>query len=130
VNKQGHQVLGDGGAITFKPEGGRISISADGSLVQGEQAVGRLPIYDFKDTDRLRRIGDGMLAADDPKVQPQPVEKPEIVSGMLETSNVQPLQEMVNMITVSRAYEANQRLINTEDDILAKGIQTLGGLSA
>lgn len=130
VNKQGHPVLGDGGPIAFKPEGGRISISPDGSLVQGEQAVGRLPIYDFKDTTTLRRIGDGMLAPEDPTVQPQLMEKPEIVSGVLETSNVQPLQEMVNMITVSRAYEANQRLINTEDDILAKGIQTLGGLSA
>ena len=58
------------------------------------------------------------------------LEKPEILGGSLESSNVQPLQEMVSMITVSRAYEANQKLINTEDDILAKGIQTLGGLSA
>lgn len=130
VNKQGRPVLGPDGPITFRPEGGRISISADGSLVQGEQAVGKLPIYDFKDTDELRRVGDGLLDAKDAKVQPQLVAKPEIVGGVLEMSNVQPLKEMVNMITVSRAYEANQKVILANNDLLEKAIQSLGATSA
>jgi flagellar basal-body rod protein FlgF len=130
VNKAGFAVLGDGGPITLKAEGGRISLSADGTLVQGETAVGKLPIYDFKDTDKLRRMGDGMLTAEDPKVQPQAMEKPEIVSGVLEMSNVQPLQEMVNMITVSRAYEANQKIIISQDELMEKAIQSLGATSA
>lgn len=130
VNKAGHQVLGDSGPITFKPEGGRISLSADGSLVQGDQAVGKLPIFDFKDTDKLRRLGDGMLAAEDENVQPKTIENPEIVSGVLEMSNVQPLQEMVNMITVSRAYEANQKVIISNNDLLEKAITSLGAANA
>jgi flagellar basal body rod protein FlgG len=130
VNKAGFPVLGDGGPITFKPEGGRLSLTPDGTLVQGELAVGKLPIYDFKDTDKLRRMGDGMLAAEDTNVQPQMVEKPEIVSGVLEMSNVQPLQEMVNMITVSRAYEANQKVVTSNDELLEKAIQSLGAVSA
>jgi len=130
VNKQGRAILGDGGPIVLRPEGGRLSISADGTLVQGDTTIGKLPVYDFKDADKLRRMGDGLLAADDPNVQPQMMEKAEVVGGMLEMSNVQPLQEMVNMITVSRAYEANQRVIMSHDEVLEKAIQSLGGLSA
>jgi flagellar basal body rod protein FlgG len=63
-------------------------------------------------------------------VQPKPIEKPEIISGVLEMSNVQPLQEMVNMITVSRAYEANQKVIISNDDLMEKAIQSLGAASA
>ncbi|MGB8168474.1 MAG: flagellar hook-basal body protein [Chthoniobacteraceae bacterium] len=126
VNKAGRPVFGDGGPIVFKPEGGKISLSADGTLVQGEAAVGKLPIYDFKDTDKLRRMGDGLLNAEDEKVQPKLVETPEIINGVLEMSNVQPLQEMVNMITVARAYEANQKVIISGNDLLEKAIQSLG----
>lgn len=130
VNKAGRPILGDGGPIVFKPEGGRISLSADGELVQGEETVGKLPIFDFKDTDKLRRMGDGLLNAEDENVQPQMMEKPEIVSGVLEMSNVQPLQEMVNMITVSRAYEANQKVIISNNDLLEKAISSLGAANA
>ncbi len=130
VSKQGLPVLGEGGPLVFKPEGGRLSMAADGTLVQGETAVGKLPIYDFKETDKLRRMGDGLLTAEDPNVQPKAMDKPEIVGGMLEMSNVQPLQEMVNMITVSRAYEANQRVVMSHNEALEKAIQTLGNLSA
>jgi flagellar basal-body rod protein FlgF len=101
VNKAGRPVLGIDGPIIFKPEGGPISVSSDGTLVQGDAAVGKLPIYDFKDTDKLRRMG-----------------------------NVQPLQEMVNMITVSRAYEANQKVIISGNDLLEKAIQSLGATNA
>lgn len=45
-------------------------------------------------------------------------------------SNVQPLQEMVNMITVSRAYEANQKVIISNNDLLEKAIQSLGAANA
>ncbi len=130
VNKAGRPVLGVDGPIIFKPEGGQISVSADGTLVQGDAAVGKLPIYDFKDTDKLRRMGDGLLNAEDEKVQPQLLEKGELVNGVLEMSNVQPLQEMVNMITVSRAYEANQKVIISGNDLLEKAIQSLGATNA
>jgi flagellar basal-body rod protein FlgF len=126
VNKQGFPVLGESGPITFKPEGGAISVSPDGTVAQGEQAVGKLPIYDFKDTDKLRRMGDGMLTAEDSSVQPKPVQSPQVAGGVLEMSNVQPLQEMVNLITVSRAYESNQKVITSNDELLDKAIQSLG----
>lgn len=130
VNKLGRPVLGETGPIIFRPEGGRISITTDGTLVQGEQAIGKLPVFDFKDTDKLQRITDGLLAPENPNVQPKPVQNAGVLSGVLEMSNVQPLREMVNLITVSRAYEANQRVVLAHNDLLEKAIQSLGSMSA
>jgi flagellar basal-body rod protein FlgF len=130
VNKAGKPVLSESGPIVLRPDGGKLSISGDGTIVQGETPLGKLPIYNFPDSEELMRIGDGLLTPKNEEVAPAKMDKPEIVGGMLEMSNVQPLQEMVNMITVSRAYEANQRVITSQDELLGKAIQTLGSLSA
>lgn len=125
VNKLGHPVLGDGGPITLRPEGGRLSINADGAIVQGDQIIGRIGLVDFADPSLLRRIGDGMLGPGE-GVQPTPIERPKVLTGALESSNVVGLQEMVNLITVSRAYEASQRVIQSHDENAGKAIQSLG----
>jgi flagellar basal body rod protein FlgG len=126
VNKLGFPVLGDGGPITLRPDGGRLSINADGAIVQGEQTIGRIGLVDFADPSALRRIGDGLLGPASGGAQPTPIAQPKVVNGALETSNVVGLQEMVNLITVARAYEASQRVIAAHDENAAKAIQQLG----
>ena len=118
--------MGDGGPITLRAGGGRVSVNPDGMIVQGETQVGKVAVYDFADPSKLRRIGDGLLAPSDASVRSTTVEKPNILGGSLEGSNVSPLQEMVSLITVSRAYEANQRLIIANDETTGKAIQSLG----
>ncbi|MCK5737322.1 MAG: flagellar biosynthesis protein FlgC, partial [Spirochaetaceae bacterium] len=46
------------------------------------------------------------------------LERPGILQGFLEGSNVNPVTEMVNLIEVNRAYEANQKVITTQDSLL------------
>jgi len=46
--------------------------------------------------------------------------RPKVVQGFVEASNVNPIMEMVNMIDVNRAYEANQKSIQSEDSMLGK----------
>lgn len=130
VTKQGLPVMGESGPINFKTGSGPITINAEGTIAQADQAVGKLSVYNFPDTDKLRRIGDGMLAPSDPTITPERVEKPEVLNGFLEGSNVSSLSEMVNLITVSRAYEASQKIIQSQDDSMGKAIQTLGNPSA
>jgi flagellar basal body rod protein FlgG len=48
----------------------------------------------------------------------------------IESSNVTPMSEMVNLIAVSRAYEAAQRAITSLDDLISKAIGTLGTTTA
>ena len=126
VTKQGYPVMGDGGPITLRPGGGRITITSEGTIVQGETQIGKIAVHDFADPSKLRRIGDGLLAPVDPSIQPTPIEKPSVMGGALEGSNVSPLREMVNLVTVSRAYEANQRLLVANDETTGKAIQALG----
>ena len=48
----------------------------------------------------------------------------------IESSDVTPMSEMVNLIAVSRAYEAAQRAMTSLDDLIAKAIGTLGTTTA
>jgi flagellar basal body rod protein FlgG len=125
VNKHGHPVMGDGGPITFRPGGGRISINPEGSILQGDIPVAKLPIYEFADPQVLRRVEDGMLAPKDGSA-PQPMERASVLTSTLEGSNVKPLEEMVNLITIARSYESSQRVITAHDEAADKAIQILG----
>ena len=49
-----------------------------------------------------------------------------IEQGVLETSNVQVVSEMVNMITIQRAYEAGQKVITAVDETLDKSVNDVG----
>jgi flagellar basal-body rod protein FlgG len=50
----------------------------------------------------------------------------EILQGFLESSNVNPIFEMISIIEVQRAFEANTRVITTVDSTLATSIRDLG----
>ena len=45
-------------------------------------------------------------------------ERPRVLQGFVEAANVEPVREMVQMIEVNRAYEANQKVIQTHDTML------------
>ena len=126
VTSQGYPVMGDGGPITMRAGGGRVSINEEGTIVQGDTQVGKIGIYDFADPSKLRRLGDGLLGPADDTVQATTVERPSVIGGSLESSNVSPLREMISLVTISRAYEANQRMILASNETSEKAIQTLG----
>ena len=55
--------------------------------------------------------------------------KPVVQQGFVETSNVQIVREMVNLITTSKQYEKGQKIISTADKILDKAINEMGRVS-
>lgn len=124
VDAQGNQVLGEGGApIQLLQEGGQLGIAPDGTISQGGRAIGKLTIQRFENQQALLPLSGGLFAANG---QPaQPVEQPTLMQGSLETSNVQPVEEMVNLVQISRAYEAARRVITSRDDTMDKTIRAL-----
>ena len=75
------------------------------------------------------RVGDGLSKIVNSRAAgaaPTPVEKPELLQGYLEGSNVTPLREMVDLVLISRAYEANQKMITTVDEQTQKALDALG----
>jgi flagellar basal-body rod protein FlgF len=126
VTGSGDQVLSDGGApITLVAGGGALTVNTDGTLFQGENSLGRLSVQGFANNADLTPLAGGLFeaAADSP---PQRLDKPELMQGYLEGSNVTPLREMVDLILISRAYEANQKIIQTVDDQMEKTLNALG----
>lgn len=93
-----------------------------GNEWQPEQSLGKLKIVDFKHSRYLVREGNHLYAESKFSGKAQDLEKPRVLQGFLEKSTVQPVDEMVRMIEVQRLYEANQKVIQTTDDLLSQAV--------
>jgi flagellar basal body rod protein FlgG len=119
--------MGDSGPITLKTGSGPVAVNADGEITQADQPIAKLPAYNFSDTSKLRRVGEGLVGPDtDSGMTATKVDHAQILNHYIENSNVSPLTEMVNLVSVSRAYEASQKVVQTSDDNEDKAIQALG----
>jgi flagellar basal body rod protein FlgG len=126
VTSSGHEVLSDAAApIQLLPGGGKVTINQDGRIFQGETPIGRLSVQRFENPAQLIPIAGGFFRAPD-GLEPEAVDEPELLQGYLEGSNVTPLREMVDLVLISRAYEANQKIINTVDQQMQKALEALG----
>jgi flagellar basal body rod protein FlgG len=61
---------------------------------------------------------------------PEALEDGQVVQGAIESSNVLPMEELVSLIQVARAYEASQRSMLSHDDLISKAINSLGSTTA
>ncbi|MBI2511286.1 MAG: flagellar hook basal-body protein [Opitutae bacterium] len=126
VGAGGLPVLTDSGnQITMLPGGGSVTINRDGTIFQGSTALGKLAVEKFTNPSALIPTAGGMFVAG-PNAGKETVDEPELMQGYLEQSNVQPLREMVDLVLISRAYEANQKIITTADQQMEKTLQALG----
>jgi flagellar basal-body rod protein FlgF len=126
TTSSGQQVMTEGGSpLTLIPSGGAVVINPDGSVTQNGTSLGKLSIQNFADTSQLTAGPNGTFvppAGDAPVA----VDKPNLLQGYLEGSNVSPTHEMVDLITISRAYESNQKMISTVDQEMQKTLDALG----
>jgi flagellar basal-body rod protein FlgF len=130
VTKQGFLVMGEGGPIQLDPSNSlSITVGADGSISQGDQLRGKLNLVSFNDPSLLTPAGGGLFMAKDPALQQNSDGTSTIRQGSLEGSNTSSVLEMANLISVMRAYEANQRVIQMQDDRMSKAITELGSPS-
>ncbi len=118
VDAQGRMAAGDGGPLVVPAEVdvSEVQIGTDGRLFAGGAEIGKFRIVDFPGkTDQLVPAGLGCYYA--PKeVSPTSTEDVVVKQGYQEGSNVQMVEELVNLIMVSRVYEANAKLVNTKKD--------------
>lgn len=92
-----------------------------------EQTLGQIELARFINNEGLRSIGDNLYvetpASGEPIFEvPGENNSGEILQRHLETSNVDIVEEMVNMITAQRAYELNSKSVRTADDILGTAV--------
>ena len=131
LNTQGYLVTEDGDYV-LDTQNRRIrlntlqdaQIDSNGRITQNGTAVATIQVADFEDYNYLEKYGETYY---------RPIEgarltrgNAQIKSGYLEMANVQIVSEMVNLIAITRAYESNQKIIQTYDSSLEIAATQLG----
>ena len=133
MTKDGDYVLnangarnGAGGAANYVrvDPNQQVTIDADGIVYQNNVQVAQIGIVDFEDYNYLEKYGENLydtvpgarMRASDARIE----------QGCLEMSNTNIVKEMVEMITITRAYEANQKIVTTIDETIEKAVNTVG----
>ncbi len=127
VTKQGYLVLGDGGPLQLDPANSTpISVSATGEISQGGGLKGRIRLVEFSQPSQLKPIGGGCFLADNPRSQALVAQSSQVRQGLLEGANTSPTTEMASLITAMRMFEANQKVMQMQDERMGRVITDLG----
>ncbi|MCX7655637.1 MAG: flagellar basal-body rod protein FlgF [Treponemataceae bacterium] len=139
--KDGYPVLGEHGPIRVKEHNfkidkeGRVWVNAeypdDPEVFTSKESntwsqtvlLDTLKIVEFENDRYLAKQGNSLYKDTDVSGPARIIEearRPKVIQGFVEASNVNPVIEMVQMIEVNRAYEANQKVIQAEDGMLGK----------
>lgn len=122
VNNRGYRVLGEEGPI--RVNGKEITIRYNGDIVVDGKSVGTLRIVDFEKPYELKRNGYGYFVPPGETTGQSP-ESLELRQGFLEDSNVDPIEEMIQMIELNRNYESCQKSIQAQDETLRLAVNEL-----
>lgn len=124
VDTEGNRLQTENGDAQVPTDAANVAISGDGTIYADGTAIDRIALVDFTNYDYLEKVGDISYKA---------IEGAEMIDaagiiqqGYTEQSNVNAVSEMVDMITITRAYEANQKVIQTTDTMLEKAVNSVG----
>ncbi|TGE40009.1 flagellar hook-basal body protein [Desulfosporosinus fructosivorans] len=116
----GYALQGEGGPIG--PISSEFRVNADGTIIDQGQNAGRLRVVEIP-AEALQREGQSLYNS----AQPVQVSAgAQIRQGAIETSNVDLSGQMVQMMSVMKAYEANQKVVQTQDEMLGKAVNEVG----
>ncbi len=124
ITPRGDTVQGQSGDITIDPDKTQIVISPEGQVSQDGDAIGTLQVVKIP-ADALVREGNNLFSVKD-GVAPETVDTPDVVQGSLETANVNPITEMVEMIAAQRAYDVFQKVITSANQAYSYSMQNVG----
>ncbi len=123
----GHIVLGEGGAIALESED--VQVGRDGLISVNGEIVNQLSLVTFDDLSDLEKEGNTLYKLQDENAQELPVLSPNIQQRTLEGANVSVVTEMTEMIDLHRAFQTQQKAIQTIDDIDQLAISRVGKLT-
>lgn len=118
VNANGQAI---GAPAQINAGGNEIKLLSDGSFSLNGLNY-KLAAADFTDYNTLKKVGDNLYQGTNPIQNP----KISVRQSSLEKSNVNVLDEMVNMMTVMRTFESNQKVVQSIDETLGKAVNEVG----
>lgn len=127
VTLQGYPVLDAGGApIRLDPNAGPPAAGQDGSLRQGGRLIGAIGLFQFQPGVNFKRFGNSGIV---PEGRPEPavdMQAVGVTQGFIEQSNVNPVQEMMRLIQVQRAFEQISALVREGESAIQEAMRDLG----
>ena len=124
VDADGNHLMGESGEVIIPTDAVNVVVDATGGIYADGNYVDTLLIAGFEDYDYLLKSGDTMFeTVEGALVIPATAH---VNQGYTEQSNVNVISEMVDMISVTRAYEANQKVIQSIDQTLDLAANSVG----
>jgi len=137
ISMDGKKLMGADGAISLNKDtfsrrsnsgdnlNNTVSISPSGEVFVNNNEIARLSVVVPEDMNTLKRVSSSQFTVDeDAELTQLEGEKLNIRQGWLEGSNVNIVQEMVQMIELQRIYDAGSKVIQTNDSTLEKAIMS------
>jgi flagellar basal body rod protein FlgG len=137
VTLDGHPVLskgldGDTGdaagrEISIADREGALHVNPQGEIFMGDERVSQLSVVEFADLKTIRKTGSTNFENKNPQQNPAVASvNTEVKQGMVETSNVNPVQEVSNLIRANRMFEQDLKAMKTVNDMLSKEVNEIG----
>lgn len=126
VNTKGDLVVDGNGNPIIIPKDKPIDVSTDGTIFAIDGAarstVGKIAVWDIADKNSLVRAGDAFVTTS----TPTPTKDPIMTRGAIESSNVNAIQESVNLTELHRSFELTSSMIQRLEETQLRTIRQLG----
>ena len=123
----GFPVLDNGGsAILVDPDAGPLTIGRNGTISQGVNQVGVLGLFNIPPEAKLERFANSGVVPDRPATTVIDFVYAGFQQGYVEGSNVDPLQEMTQLMTATRAFQSVSTVIEGSESTMQNAIRSLG----
>ena len=124
----GHKVLDNNDEPIAIDKTKTLEITDLGNVRQDGEIVAKLGVSRVDELTSLRKQGQNLFAfQDDPRQQ---IESPDLKAGYVESSTVDPIMAMMNMMSAAKAVNSNARMIQYHDTLMNRAVNTLGRVQA
>ncbi len=128
LTPEGYQVLGQGGR-PLKVPSGTLEIDKGGALRVDGRRVGQLALATVPEGQPLTETGNGYYRGPGQPLTLRAGTQVGVLQGYLESSNVNLSTQMSAMLSAQRAYQANSRMLQVQDDTMGLAVNDLGKVS-
>jgi flagellar basal-body rod protein FlgF len=123
----GYPVLDAGGTpITIDPNAGPVTIARNGEITQGTNQVGALGLFEIPATAKLERFANSGVIPDRAATAALDFVNTGFQQGYVEGSNVDPLSELTQLMTATRAFQGVSSLVESSESTMQNAIRSLG----
>ncbi len=123
INSNGFPVMGQSGKITLT--GNKITVGGDGSVAVDGNAVDQIAVVSFPELNVLDKEGHTLMKTENTDKE-MAAGQSRVVQGALEASNVNPVEEMINLMDSFRTYESCLKIIQADDSMDSKAVNEVG----